>query len=61
MFSQYFFLDTFVGRRAFPINTGPRYVSWNNYNLDTLEAIMIEKSFLTNGELIIPEIDKSAL
>ncbi|XP_063944714.1 uncharacterized protein LOC135151093 [Daucus carota subsp. sativus] len=55
------FLDTFIGKRAFSDRNLPRFIPWNNYCLIKLEQVLIQRSFLVNGELRTPDIDYMTL
>ncbi|KAL1803377.1 hypothetical protein ACET3Z_032024 [Daucus carota] len=57
----YMFLDSFIGRNTFSEREKPRFLPWNNYCLNKLEQILIQRSFLVDGELRAPNIDYTTL
>ncbi|KAL1803270.1 hypothetical protein ACET3Z_031917 [Daucus carota] len=58
---SYMFLDSFIGRNTFSEREKPRLLPWNNYCLNKLEQILIQRSFLVDGELRAPNIDYTTL
>ncbi|KAL1816302.1 hypothetical protein ACET3Z_018876 [Daucus carota] len=57
----YMFLDSFIGRNTLSEREKPRFLPWNNYCLNKLEQILIQRSFLVDGELREPNIDYTTL
>ncbi|WOH01298.1 hypothetical protein DCAR_0520680 [Daucus carota subsp. sativus] len=58
---SYMFLDSFIGRNTLSEREKPRFLPWNNYCLNKLEQILIQRSFLVDGELREPNIDYTTL